>query len=217
MTQSWRIKLINPGDRFGRWTVLSLSERRQNRCCVYNCRCDCGTEREVKSQSLKSGRSRSCGCLNLELLKKRSWEFGPTKRRREYNIWRGIRQRCLDPNNPSFENYGGRGIKICREWLESFETFCTDMGQAPSGRHSVGRIDNNGDYCKENCRWETFDQQCNNSRWNVFLTHNNKTQTIAQWTKELSLPRGVISSRLRSGWPVDRALSAKVNKNKTHE
>lgn len=124
-----------------------------------------------------------------------------------YSRWDAMKARCLNKNSKFFKHYGGRGITICKEWLK-FENFYKDMGNCPQGK-SLDRIDNNGNYYKENCRWATQEEQCNNMRKNHLLTYKNKTQTIAQWSRELGIGYSTIWSRIKYGWEVEKALSIK--------
>ena len=118
----------------------------------------------------------------------------------EYQSWVDIKRRCINPNNPCYSDYGGRGITICDRWKNSFENFLADMKLKPTPKHSIDRIDNDGDYCPENCRWSTDVEQNNNRRDNRFITIGCVTLTIAQWSKEMSFGKSVIQDRLKSGW-----------------
>jgi hypothetical protein len=121
-------------------------------------------------------------------------------------------QRCTNSNYTYYKDYGGRGIKVCDRWLNSFEDFLADMREAPKGL-SLDRIDNNGDYTPENCRWATIKEQCNNTRCNHLLTYNGKTQSISQWANELGTKWITLYKRINTyGWSVDRALSTPVQR-----
>lgn len=130
---------------------------------------------------------------------------------RTYNIWKGIRVRCYNKNHHTYKNYGGRGICICKRW-DSFELFFKDMGECPIG-YSIDRINNNGNYSPENCRWSNKLEQSKNTRKNVFLTFNGKTQTISDWAKELNLDQDLISERIRKlKWSTKDALTKPIRK-----
>ncbi len=127
----------------------------------------------------------------------------------EHNTWQGMYQRCYNKKHPGFRHYGGRGISICPEWLGKggFLRFYADMGDKPGPEYSIDRIDNNGNYSKENCRWATQNEQCRNRRVGVYVTWNGKTQRITEWAKEVGISEVCIASRLRMGWDVERALT----------
>jgi hypothetical protein len=125
---------------------------------------------------------------------------------RTYRIWLGLRSRCNNPTNKDFKNYGGRGIKVDPTWNESFINFLMDMGEVPAGM-SIDRIDNNGHYERSNCRWATPLENANNTRRTVFVTYNDKTQSIADWARETGLERKTLEYRIRIGWSADRALT----------
>ena len=118
----------------------------------------------------------------------------------EFRAWAHMKHRCFNPNHPRYLDWGGRGIMVCDRWKNSFENFLADMGTKPSPKHSIDRIDNDGDYCPDNCRWATKTDQSNNKRNNRLITIRNKTYTIAQWTKEMGYGRDVIWNRLKDGW-----------------
>lgn len=195
------------GQRFGRLSVVSYAGRTKH-STFWNCLCDCGNYHQVDGSSLKRGFTRSCGCLSNEtrIIHKTTHGFGKHPLRNTYLL---MIRRCYNPKNPSYGRYGGRGITVCTRWLESFADFVADMGERPAG-YSIDRIDNDGPYSPENCRWATVAQQNNNKRWNHRLTHNDQTLTIGEWSNRIGIPRGTINSRLRYGWPIERVLTEPV-------
>ncbi len=127
----------------------------------------------------------------------------------EYRIWKGLRGRCQNPGNPKFPIYGGRGIKVCERW-SIFTAFFADMGPKPSPQHQIERLDNNGNYCPENCVWATAKTQARNRRSSRLLTFQGRTQTLAAWCEELGYHHTTVLFRLKSGWTVEKALSAET-------
>jgi len=123
-----------------------------------------------------------------------------------YMAWADMKQRCLNPNNNLFKWYGQRGITVCDKWLV-FENFLSDMGKPPTHDHTLDRIDNDGDYSPNNCRWATWKEQGQNRRSNRFLTHKNKTLNVTQWSEIISVNKNTLTYRLKRGWTVERALT----------
>lgn len=166
-----RIDLV--GQKFGRLTVIGPSERYGH----VTCRCECGAEIVTRSRAVTSGNTRSCGCWNrdvkVERLKTHGLHHSP-----EYAVWAAMLQRCNNPKSKSYKDYGGRGIKVCERW-QSFENFYADMGPRPDGR-SIDRINNDGSYEPENCRWATRVEQQNNRSANIVVTYGGQEMTIAQ-------------------------------------
>lgn len=190
------------GKTFGRWTVIARAPSRgATKKARWYCRCSCGTERDVAGVSLRRGFSKSCGCLHKFPL-----THGATGSA-EYDAWAGINQRCYTPTNNHYNEYGARGITVCERWRQSFENFYTDMGPKPTKEHSLDRINNNGPYSPDNCRWATTRQQNRNTRRNVMLTHNGETLCVAEWAERIGINRYRLYSRLKSGWSVERTLS----------
>lgn len=204
------------GQKFGRLTVVSRAVKGPR--AWWNCKCDCGTEKIVSATGLRCG-TQSCGCFQVEKHLKMITKHGhaPTEGKAQsktYATWRGMKSRCLDSGHPKFADYGGRGIKICDSWLH-FENFLADMGEKPKGLE-IDRIDNSGNYCKENCRWTTKSLNNRNRRNNHFLTLNNESKTIAEWSDVTGIGWHTIYYRFyKLGWSIERSLSAPVSKGPT--
>jgi len=196
------------GQVFGRLTVMGFSHCKTH--AYWHCSCKCGKVCIVRAPNLKSGNTVSCGCYNREIAKLLATTHGMSSSL-DYKIWQAMVQRCINHNSLDYKDYGGRGIVVCDSWLK-FEAFYRDMGPRPSKDHSLDRIDNNGPYCKENCRWATKKEQGNNQRSNRLLTHNGDTRTMSEWSASIGIPYVTLQSRIVRGWDVDRALTEPVRK-----
>ena len=171
----------------------------------WNCLCECGNKAVVTSTKLVSGSTKSCGCLrhtSQNFRKSNEKSLYPY----EYITWKGMRQRCSNPNNPKFSNYGGRGIFVDSRW-DSFKNFIEDMKACPSSQYSLGRINNDKGYSRENCRWETSEQQMNNTTRNIFVSFAGKRHTVSQWERIMGTANGTIKSRLYRGWSIKDAMT----------
>jgi len=126
---------------------------------------------------------------------------------RTYKSWERMKERCSNPNHQHYKQYGERGIKVCSEWLgeNGFENFYKDIGNRPENK-TLDRIDNNGNYCKDNCKWSTHKEQCNNTRTNRLITYKGKTKTMRQWEEGLNVKRGTLWARLNKGWSIKKSL-----------
>lgn len=125
----------------------------------------------------------------------------------EYGTWYMARKRCIDPKDPGYQRYGGRGIVMCERWTTSFQSFLTDMGQRPSKRHTLDRLNNDGPYSPENCRWRCWEDQQRNRRSNRRIKFNGENKTLAEWAKEIGMTTGGLWNRFNRGWSVERALT----------
>jgi hypothetical protein len=181
------------GKVFGRYTVIGPSERRNN-ATYWKCRCRCGTEKYVPASNLQQGNTVSCGCYQRE----RNIKHG-MRHTKIYDIYCSMVQRCNNPGNKAYKNYGGRGIKIAPSWYK-FERFHKDMGDRPPGR-SLDRINNDGPYSRKNCRWATMEEQSRNRRDNIFLTYKGITRVLKDWAGIYGILPATLKRRLEAGIP----------------
>lgn len=205
------------GERIGKLVVIeraankievARSGKKSVRAC-WLCRCDCGNEIIASGHNLSKALSnpnstagtRSCGCL----MGKGGLKHGQSETN-VYRIWNSMIQRCTNSNQTAYASYGGRGITVCDEWL-TFEGFVKDMGNRQEGM-TLERINNELGYSKDNCKWATREQQANNRRSNVKLEYMGKIMSIADWAREVGLAKGTLTSRIKHGWSVERALTA---------
>ena len=187
------------GLRFGKLIVVSYSHKVKNRnkngySHYYNCKCDCGNNHVAERNSIKFGNTKSCGCIKTEKLIKRNSETAKyngesrSKYARILRIYRSMCYRCYNKIDESYINYGGRGIKVCDEWLNdyfSFRNWAIDNGY--SDNLSIDRIDVNGNYEPSNCRWATDKEQGNNKRNNKMIEYNGEVKTLSEWCDELDI------------------------------
>ncbi|WP_392355831.1 hypothetical protein PSR14_31170 (plasmid) [Bacillus sp. A01H] len=199
------------GKKFGRLIVIGSNGTDKYYKLFWKCKCDCGKNVSVRGDRLKSGNTKSCGCLNAELVKKRAAEksiMGRVKEERLYRIWQSMKQRCYDKNSCEFERYGKRGITICEEWTSNYYAFKEwAIQNGYSNSLSIDRINVNGDYTPENCKWSTPKEQANNRRNSWFLVYKGKKQTLAEWSDELKIPYACLYRRLKSNWPIEKAFT----------
>jgi hypothetical protein len=197
------------GQTFNRLTAIEPAQRPKH----WLCRCRCGTLAIVSGKQLRNGMSRSCGCLSREasaataIARSTHGHSRGGKVSTEYKIWDGMITRCHSPAGLANPNYGGRGIKVCHRWRYSFKAFFSDMGPRPSKLHTIDRINNNGDYEPDNCRWATRSEQASNRRSSQLLSFMGKTMTTKQWAIETNLPAGTIYQRIGRGWTAEMALT----------
>ena len=194
------------GSQFGLWTVTDAPpEYRYVRGVHWFCRCTCGTERYVKAYSLKIGVTTSCGCINGRC------NYGARRPESktnlpEYEVWHTMKRRCQAPTAANYARYGGRGITVCERWRK-FEAFFEDMGPRPTPSHTIERIDSNGPYSSDNCRWATPKDQARNRSNNRFVTFQGETKTVVEWSEITGISNHVIYKRLADGWEIGEALT----------
>jgi hypothetical protein len=190
------------GSRFGMLFVLAFAGRK-GESLLWKCVCDCGNMRIVRGADLRIGKYKSCGCDGS--VRKRS----DKEKSAEYNAWANMRRRCGDPSNKDYHLYGGKGITVCERWVD-FSNFLEDMGKKPSRSHSIDRIDSNGNYDPENCRWATAKQQARNISTNVMLDHNGETRCLSEWAEIKGILAPTLRARINSGWSIYDAIETPV-------
>lgn len=205
---------VSLGDRFGRWTVVSdlqmvmIGKLKQG---AVECLCECGNRKFETPKMLCRGHSKSCGCLrhdqpgnndNFPLLHGESRH--PTS---EYRSWLSMKGRCLKPHSASYFRYGAVGITICDEWVDSYETFLTDMGRKPTPQHTIDRIDGSKGYYPANCRWATKREQAQNRSSTTYFTLGDVTLPVIEWARKLGIHKSTILVRIRNGWTLEDALT----------
>lgn len=200
------------GKRFTRLLVLSEAPRRDtSRMRYWLCQCDCGEQREVSQSHLLYGGQTSCGCLGSRTtLGDRKRTHGNTCGRKptpEYKSWQMMKRRCTDPEDKRWPRYGGRGISVCAEWLNDFEAFLAHVGPRPSAKHSLDRIDTNGNYEVGNVRWALPEVQMQNRDDVHLITLNGETLCLAEWCRRTGLKHNAVIRRLNAGWSAERALT----------
>ena len=204
------VKIDLTGQRFGRLTVIGeASHDMKTHVIKWYCRCDCGKITKVRIGNLRSGHTQSCGCLLREKLLASVITHGKSYTRL-YKIRNGMRQRCRNKNCKSYPTYGGRGIKVCDEWENSFEAFYKwAMENGYADNLTIDRIDVNGNYEPSNCRWADKFTQDNNRRSSHFITVGEKTYTLSEWGRIKGLKPEVIYKRLSRGWKPEEAIMGK--------
>lgn len=198
------------GQVFGRLTVLhresSIGENAK-----YLCRCECGNFIVVNGCNLVTGATKSCGCVRKERTSKLKLSHGQAGTRL-YRCWRNMKDRCDNPNNNEYKNYGGRGIKVCKEWTNFNPFYDWAISHGYQNNLTIERIDVNGNYCPENCTWITRYAQARNRTDNRTISFNGKTMIITDWAKELGISEATIRHRLNIGWSIERTLTTQVQR-----
>lgn len=192
------------GQRFGRLTVVRF-QGRQNEQTFWLCQCDCGKTTKTSTSRLRSGQTKSCGCYNLEMSRVKNTKHGQSKSRL-YRIWRDMIGRCRSKKN---KRYGGRGIKVCDEWENSFESFaCWAIQNGYSDELTIDRKDNNKNYSPDNCKWSTAKEQANNRSNNHVCTINGVSKTLTEWAEQFNINYAIIRDRINElGWDVEEAIT----------
>lgn len=184
---------------FGKLKAIERVRTDEHGRSLWRCKCNCGNEIIVFYGSLTSGHTKSCGCLKKSRIIETHTTHGHTKNNtssREYNTWMCMKSRCYNVNHEHYRYYGGRGIKVCDRWENSFESFLEDMGLCPRG-YTLERIDNDGDYEPNNCKWATKNEQACNKRNNRWIEFNGEKNTLSEWARRLGMPVNALHYKLK--------------------
>ena len=201
------------GQKFGRLTVIKRLENNKRNETVWLCKCECGKEVNVTYGHLAYGHSKSCGCYAKELFVNTVSKH-KLRTHRLYNIWRGIKQRCCNSKSVFFNYYGGRGIKICDEWLNDFKKFYDwSVKNGYDGKLSIDRINNDGNYEPHNCRWANPKIQSTNRRTNRIIEINGEKKCLSEWLEINNISSTTFYRRINNGWNVVEALTTPTKKN----
>jgi hypothetical protein len=210
----FKTSLSSVGQKFGQLTVTSVligKPDKRGRCPITAiCKCDCGKTHTSLLCHIRSGKTVSCGCYKAMNSSKRFTKHGLSKSK-EYRAWQSMKDRCHNPRNPRFRDYGGRGIRVCEKWRNDFSSFYKDVGHMPSAGYEADRKNNEGDYDPRNFRWATLKEQARNKRTSHNITYKNQTRTLAEWSEMMGISRSVLHYRLKKGWSVERVLTKKVH------
>lgn len=195
------------GKIFGRLTAIHRVKNR-NGSAMFLCKCICGNEKIVGAGSLRHGKTISCGCYKKEFYE--TLRTHGMTRTPIYKIWRGMIRRCENPQHKHYKEYGGRGVKVCSRW-HIFENWYADLGERPSPKHTLERIDNNGDYEPGNCKWATRKEQQNNTRRNHLIEFNGEIKNLKQWSEILGINYTTLKMRIcQYKWPIAKALTTRT-------
>lgn len=195
------------GVRFGRFTVIAVAGLDKHNNRLVTCKCNCGTIRDVTLSTLRSGASRSCGCLRVDLFMKRTITHGLHKRNGLYVTWCSMINRCENPKNERYKNYGARGITVCEEWRNGYKVFYKwAIGAGYSKGLSIERIDNDKGYSPENCKWIPRGEQSFNKSNVPLIEHNGKKLCAQHWGKELNIPIYRIKKGLNDGKTIQQII-----------
>ena len=202
---------VQQGEKFGRWTVIEETTMTGRYVRRFRCKCDCGTEKVVRMSKLRYGQSRSCGCLSREMciaMRKSEATHGLSGHHL-HSVWNGMKQRCLNPHNPAYVNYGGRGISVCDEWMEFVPFYEWAVRDGYKRDLTLERKGNNKGYSPDNCTWATRQEQGNNTRQNVKVEYRAVTKTLTQWAHIVGMTPATLFYRVHRGWPTDKAFFTK--------
>lgn len=206
------------GQKFNRLTILDIWIDKVKGYYVCKCKCECGSETVTRLSPVKNGGIKSCGCIRYKYRKAPIMGcklYTGRSKHPLYNTWNNMLGRCENPNDEMYKNYGGRGISVCNQWhdFDEFIKWSDSVGGRPDGC-SIDRIDVNGNYCPENCRWATNEIQQNNKTTSQYLTYKGETKTLAEWCRKLGLSRYSVQYRFMQVWSAEDILEIPLNHRK---
>ena len=198
------------GQVYGRWTVTRVYRKGKHN--VVDCTCSCGNSKQgIRISTIENGESRSCGCYAKESASKRNTTHGNSKHPM-FQVYYDMVRRCTNSSRKDYHHYGGRGIKVCDRWLEpngyGFKNFLEDSKDFEGEGGEIDRVDVDGNYCPENCKWATRKEQTRNTRFNHVIEYNGESKCMAEWAEDFGIPYGILQDRLgKLGWSVEKALT----------
>lgn len=198
------------GKRFGKLEVISFAY--SDGACYWNCKCDCGKTTIVRGTNLRAGYTKSCGCgsleqalKNIDKSRKLNTKHGCSNKEKLYHIWKGMKARCYNPHNKRYKNYGGRGITVCDDWEKDYVNFKNwALNNGYNDNLTIDRIDNNGDYSPENCRWVDAKIQANNTTRNIYIKYKGKIQSLSLWADTFGITYSCMKHRYDRGWSMEK-------------
>jgi len=189
--------------KYGRLTIIGEERRSID---YHECICDCGKTTSVKLTCLRTGNTKSCGCIRRDIVSLRFRKhYG--KGTPEYTSWQLMKDRCYNQNNKTFSYYGGKGVRVDDKWIDDFTVFLSDMGKKPGKSHTLDRVNGDLNYSKENCRWATKTEQVRNRKNTKFIEYKGERKPLAEWCEILNLDYNNTNKRIWRGWEIERAFT----------
>lgn len=205
------------GKKFNSLTVIKMLEKNRHGEMTWLCRCDCGNERIATSNKLTHGYTVSCQSCRYKKMASKNYKHGMAPLRL-WNTYYSMLERCYNEKSAMYYRYGKRGIIVCDEWKESFVVFRKwALANGYNEHLTIDRIDNDGNYTPDNCKWSTPREQSNNRSTNRFITYNGVTDTVANWARRMGMKYGMLSSRLRLGWPDEKLFIPATRKARNND
>lgn len=198
------------GQKFNHLTVIEHAGRNHIGKHIYLCKCDCGNTAILRGEDIKSGNTKSCGCVRRQMTIDKNFKHG-FAHTPMYNVWAGMKERCSRKGNRSYKNYGERGITVSNDWLD-YKNFHRDMVATYRDGLTLERVDNEKGYSKENCIWANRETQGNNTRRNHFIEYNGETLTISKMARKHNAKPYIVQKRIYTGWSVEKALTTPITK-----